>query len=143
MDRIQTQTVGQTTHNPQMQRGQKLTLCTICPHTGTACQVGHAMMAQLQKAISTAGDSIEEGFEISGYVEMGGCGRPCLLAYHGSRTTTHLFGDVTEGEDIDALVDYATNNREALNRGTSPAAKGALSRAPAAVMAMSTGQSLS
>lgn len=139
MHRTQTQTVGQTTPLASIPATQQLTMCTICPHTGTACQVGHAMMAHLQKAIASAGDSIEQGFEISGYAEMGGCGRKCLLAYHGTRSSTHLFGDVVEGEDIGALLDYATEHHTALNCGKTPAAATPLTRAPGAVMAMRSG----
>lgn len=140
MNRTQTQTVGQTTKPAPMRARQDVTLCTICPHKGTACQTGFALMAQLQKAIAAAGDSIEDGFEISGYAEMAGCDRPCLLAYHATRDATHLFGDVAEGTDIDALVDYAEIHADALNRGDTPDMPGG--RRPSAVLAMSTGMAL-
>lgn len=118
------------------QAHQKLMLCTMCPHTGGACQRGHTMMAQLHKAISIAGDSIELGFEISGYVEMGGCDRRCLLAYHSSRDSTYVFGDVAEGADIEALVAYAKANASALNRGHTPQLPEAIQQRPGMFLAM-------
>lgn len=140
MNRTQSQTVGETTKPAPMRAKQDITLCTICPHKDTACQTGFALLDQLQKAIAAAGDSIEDGFEISGYAEMGGCDRPCLLAYHGTRDATHLFGDVDEGADIDALVTYAETHADALNRGETPPMPGG--RPPSAVLAMASGMAL-
>ncbi|UWP89741.1 DUF1636 domain-containing protein [Aliiroseovarius crassostreae] len=142
MYRTQMQTVGQTTTTTPTQKGQQLVLCTPCPHTGQICTAGHAMMVQLQQAITAARDSIEDGFEISGHAEMGGCGRTCLVAYHATRSETHVFGDVEEGEDISALLDFARNNHEALNRGTTPLSPSGLQRTPGCVMAMRRGAAL-
>ncbi|MDA5093633.1 DUF1636 family protein [Aliiroseovarius sp. KMU-50] len=142
MNRTSDQTVGPTTSQGTPRATQHLLLCTTCPHKGIACQAGFAMMAQLQRSITDAGSSIQDEFEISGYVELGDCDRKCLLAYHATPNSTYLFGDVEEDEDIGALVAYADTNKAALNRGDHPSAPAPLLRAPGSVMAMGTGSAL-
>lgn len=115
---------------------QQITLCTICPHKGTACQAGFALMAKLQKSIASVRDSLTDDFEIAGYAELTGCDRRCLVAYHGSKNETYLFGDIEENADIDALVDYAQTHQAPLNRGEYPPIPAPLSQTPASVMAM-------
>ncbi|MEP2530240.1 hypothetical protein [Shimia sp.] len=83
---------------------QKITTCTICPHTGAPCQPGYEIARRLCRSILAGGDMIPEDFEISGHVDMVGCLRPCTGAFHATKAACHLFGDVVEGADIDALL---------------------------------------
>ena len=53
-------------------------------------------------AIATARMGAE--FELTGTLAVEGCVRPCLLAWRASATGAWVFGDVTEGADVDALV---------------------------------------
>ena len=59
-------------------------------------------IARLQGAIATARMGAE--FELTGTLAVEGCVRPCLLAWRASATGAWVFGDVTEGADVDALV---------------------------------------
>ncbi|WP_227270152.1 DUF1636 family protein [Roseobacter weihaiensis] len=85
----------------------KITICTSCKHQGTNCRPGYELIERLRNAIETAGDSVTESFEISGVACMAGCGRPCTVAYHGTRKATYLFGDIDPETDIDDLVSFA------------------------------------
>jgi predicted metal-binding protein len=85
----------------------RITVCTSCRHKGEACKPGYELIAKLRAAISAAGDSIAEDFEIAGTACMAGCDRPCTVGYHATRKASYLFGDIAPEEDIDALVDFA------------------------------------
>lgn len=82
----------------------KITNCTICPHTGETCRVGYELARKLCQSITAGGDMIAEDFEITGHVELVGCMRPCTGAFHATKSTCHMFGDVEEGADVDALM---------------------------------------
>ncbi len=86
----------------------KITNCTICPHTGDACHVGFELARKLCQSIVAGGDMIAEDFEITGHVEMVGCMRPCTGAFHATKSTCHMFGDVEEGADVAALMELNT-----------------------------------
>lgn len=88
-------------------QGHQITICTSCKHKGTDCRPGYELIERLRAAITAAGDSISNDFEISGVACMAGCDRPCTVAYHGSRKATYLFGDIDPAEDIDDLVTFA------------------------------------
>ncbi|WIY24374.1 DUF1636 domain-containing protein [Parasedimentitalea psychrophila] len=90
----------------------KITICTSCKHKGTQCRPGYELIAQLQAAISAAGDAVSEEFGVSGVAYMAGCERPCTVAYHGTRKATFLFGDIAPDEDIDDLVVFARQYAE-------------------------------
>lgn len=85
----------------------QITICTSCRHTGTSCRPGYALIERLRQAIAMAGDSVSDGFEVSGVACMAGCDRPCTVAYHASRKATYLFGDIDPDTDIDDLVRFA------------------------------------
>ncbi len=85
----------------------RITICTSCKHKGTQCQPGFELIEKLKTAIQAAGDTITDGFEISGVACMAGCDRPCTVAYHGSRKATYLFGDIDPDVDVDDLVAFA------------------------------------
>ncbi len=82
----------------------KITNCSICPHTGEACRPGFELARKLCQSICASGDLIAEDFEISGHVEMPGCMRPCTGAFHATKSTCHMFGDVETGADVDMLL---------------------------------------
>ncbi|MGC3939624.1 DUF1636 family protein [Roseobacter sp. EG26] len=88
----------------------RITICTSCPHKGRSCAPGYELIARLRAAIDVAGDTITDDFEISGVAFVAGCGRPCTLAYHGTRTAAYLFGDVDAEADIGTLVTLARQN---------------------------------
>ncbi len=90
---------GTTTH--------RITVCTSCKHKGTDCRPGYELIEKLRRAIAAAGDSITEGFAVSGVACMAGCDRPCTVAYHGTQKATYLFGDMNPDDDIDDLVAFA------------------------------------
>lgn len=139
MNRIQTKDTSLRSPKQGDHTSQQMVLCTICPHKGTACQEGFALMARLQKSIEAAGSSLAPDFEISGYAELTGCDRRCLLAYHGTKDETYLFGDVEKDADIPALVDYAQTHQVPLNRGDTPPVPARLTQSPASIMAMGHG----
>jgi len=85
----------------------QITICTTCKHKGTTCNPGYELISQLRAAIAAAGDSLSDEFEISGIACMAGCERPCTVAYHSTRKTTYLFGDIMPDSDIDDLVAFA------------------------------------
>ncbi|MBO9477209.1 DUF1636 domain-containing protein [Shimia sp. R11_0] len=85
----------------------RITVCTSCRHKGEDCRPGYELIAKLRRAISEAGDSIPEDFEISGTACLAGCDRVCTVAYHATRKASYLFGDIQSDDDIDALVDFA------------------------------------
>lgn len=82
----------------------KITSCTICPHTGEACRVGYELARKLCQSIAAGGDLITEDFEITGHVEMVGCTRPCTGAFHATKSSCHMFGDVEAGADVAELM---------------------------------------
>ncbi|MEO0666063.1 MAG: DUF1636 domain-containing protein [Pseudomonadota bacterium] len=90
-----------------MGHNHKITVCTSCRHKGSTCRPGYELIEKLRRAIEAAGDSVPEGFEISGVACMAGCDRPCTVAYHGTRKATYLFGDIEPDEDINDLVAFA------------------------------------
>ncbi len=77
-------------------------MCQDCPHRGTVCGPGLMLLNRLQGAIATARMGPE--FELTGTLAVEGCVRPCLLAWRVSASGAWVFGDVTEGTDVDALV---------------------------------------
>lgn len=85
----------------------QISMCTMCRHKGVACQAGYELIARLNKAMMTAGDSLTEDFEISGTATLTGCDRPCLVAYHSSLEGSYLFGDIDPDVIVDDLVSYA------------------------------------
>lgn len=82
----------------------KITNCTICPHTGEVCHVGYELARKLCQSISAGGDLVSEDFEITGHVDMVGCMRPCNGAFHATKSTCHMFGDVERGADVEGLM---------------------------------------
>jgi predicted metal-binding protein len=100
------------------------------------------LIAKLRAAITSAGDAIAENFEISGVACMAGCDRPCTVAYHSTRKTTYLFGDIEPDTDIEDLVTFA-QQYEAMDSGwcssTDRPGKlrtSTLARVPAAIIAI-------
>ncbi len=89
------------------QKTHRITICTSCKHKGTECRPGFELIEKLRAAISAAGDAATDDFEVSGVACMAGCDRPCTVAYHGSRKTTYLFGDIDSAVDIGDLVTFA------------------------------------
>ncbi|WP_299685217.1 DUF1636 domain-containing protein [uncultured Tateyamaria sp.] len=85
----------------------KITICTSCRHKGTECRPGYELIERLRKAIALAGETVTDGFEVSGVACMAGCDRPCTVAYHGTRKATYLFGDIDPDTDIDDLLSFA------------------------------------
>ena len=77
-----------------MTRKDETIICTTCPITGGACLQGHALLTRLSAAIGAAGDTLDEGFEISGAADVTGCGRACRLAWRATRDEAWLAGDV-------------------------------------------------
>ncbi len=94
---------------------QRITICTSCRHTSRTCQLGYELIAKLRAAISAAGDSIPENFEISGTAALPGCGIACTVGYHANHGASHFFGDIEPNEDIDALVRFAKENATKLD----------------------------
>ncbi|WP_299355234.1 hypothetical protein [uncultured Shimia sp.] len=82
----------------------QITRCSICPHTGEACHIGFELARKLCQSISAGGDMISDDFEITGHIELVGCMRPCTAAFHATKKACHMFGDVIEGADVDALL---------------------------------------
>lgn len=81
-----------------------ITHCTTCPHTGEACRIGYELARKLCQSITAVGDMISDDFEITGHVEMVGCKRPCTGAFYATKDSCHMFGDVAEGADVEALM---------------------------------------
>lgn len=120
----------------------RITICTSCRHTGSACRPGHELIDRLRRAIALAGDSVTQSFEVSGVACMAGCERPCTVAYHATRKATYLFGDIEPDTDIDDLVAFA-RQYGALQDGWCAAterpgklATATLARVPAAMLAV-------
>lgn len=88
-------------------QNHKITVCTSCKHKGTDCRPGFELIEKLRAAINAAGDAVCDDFEISGVASLAGCDRPCIVAYHGSRKATYLFGDIDPAVDINDLVAFA------------------------------------
>ncbi|GAA6164376.1 hypothetical protein NBRC116590_20800 [Pelagimonas sp. KU-00592-HH] len=82
----------------------KITFCSMCPHTGQTCRPGFEMARKLCQSISASGDLIADDFEMSGHVEMVGCSRPCVGVFHATKSACHMFGDVEQDADVDALL---------------------------------------
>lgn len=91
------------THTNQYQ----ITTCTACRHRDSGHCPGLQMLTQLSASIDKAGPLIDDSFEISGTVAVPSCDRPCRVAYHGSRDSAMLFGDVDPTDDIADLMAYA------------------------------------
>ncbi|RID92487.1 DUF1636 domain-containing protein [Gemmobacter lutimaris] len=81
----------------------QMLVCQSCPHVGRECRPGLNLLIQLRGAIALAG--VGEEFELSGTLCVEGCQRPCTLAWRVAAGETWLFGDVEDGQDIDALVE--------------------------------------
>ena len=120
----------------------RITVCTSCKHKGEPCRPGYELIARLRKAIELAGDSISEDFEISGAACMAGCDRPCTVAYHATRKSSYLFGDISPEDDVDDLVEFA-RQYAVLHDGWCSSAdrpgklrRTTLARIPAAILAM-------
>ncbi|PTX47875.1 uncharacterized protein DUF1636 [Gemmobacter caeni] len=80
----------------------QMLVCQSCPHVGRECRPGLNLLIQLRGALALAGVGAE--FELSGTLCVEGCQRPCTLAWRVASGETWLFGDVEDGQDIDALV---------------------------------------
>ena len=126
----------------------RITVCTSCRHKGTDCRPGYELIAKLRSAMDAAGDAVTEDFEISGVACMAGCGRPCTVAYHGTRKATYLFGDIEPDQDIEDLVAFARHYAE-LNDGWCSSLDrpgklrtSTLARVPAAMIAVEQSESL-
>lgn len=120
----------------------RITICTSCRHKGSQCRPGYELIKRLRPAIALAGDALPEHFEISGVACMAGCGRPCAVAYHGTRKATYLFGDIDPETDIEDLVAFARQYAY-LHDGWCASVdrpgklrKATLARIPAAIVAM-------
>lgn len=126
-----------------MNRTEHVSLSTPCAHKdGAPCQAGYELIHRLRRAIEMAGDTVAEDFEIAGTANVTGCDRTCTLAYHSTRDTAHVFGDVSADEDVTDLLTLADQYRAAddgWNSGvdvtTLPAAH-MLARVPAAMVAI-------
>ena len=94
--------------NGKFNSDQRIILCTDCPHRGSHCAPGYAILARLQMAVAAAGDTLEKDFLIEGTTRLQSCAppcsRPCTLAWRASRSQTWLFGDVPAEADIETLV---------------------------------------
>lgn len=77
-------------------------MCQDCPHRAGACGPGLMLLNRLQGAVATARMGPE--FELTGTLAVAGCVRPCLLAWRVSAAGAWVFGDVSEGADVDVLV---------------------------------------
>ncbi|OAN93049.1 DUF1636 family protein [Sulfitobacter geojensis] len=126
------------------QNNHRITVCTSCKHKGTTCRPGFELIEKLQAVIIEAGDAIAEDFEISGVACMAGCGRPCTVAYHGSRKATYLFGDIDPAQEVGDLVTFAQQYTH-LHDGWCSSVdrpgklrKSTLSRVPSAMIALET-----
>ncbi|MCG7494465.1 DUF1636 family protein [Thalassobius sp. Cn5-15] len=126
-----------------MDRTHKVSICTPCAHKGgSPCQAGYDLIHRLRRAIEMTGDSVAEDFEISGTASVTGCDRNCTLAYHSTRDTSHVFGDVAPDEDVDTLLELAAEYAAAdspWSKSPDPAALPAathLTRLPAAMVAV-------
>lgn len=84
-------------------------VCTTCRHKAAACAPGLELIEKLRAAIALAERSgAAPDFSVSGIACMAGCTRPCTVAFRASGKATYLFGDVDPKDDIDALVDFAS-----------------------------------
>lgn len=126
----------------------RITICTSCKHTGTACRPGYELIVRLQKAMAAAGGAVSEKFQVSGVACMAGCDRPCTVAYHGTRKATYLFGDIDPETDIEDLVAFAKQYGD-LNDGWCTSAdrpgklrNSTLARVPAAILASQESEAL-
>lgn len=128
------------------QTSHRITVCITCKHKGTACQPGYELIAKLREAIDAAGDSIPEAFEVSGVACMAGCDRPCTVAYHGTRKSTYLFGDIESDSDIEDLVAFARQYAHVHDGWTTSfdrpgkLKKTTLARVPASIIALEPSQ---
>jgi predicted metal-binding protein len=126
-----------------MNRTEHVSLSTPCAHKdGAPCQAGYDLINRLRRAIEMAGDTVAEDFEISGTACVTGCNRTCTLAYHSTRDTSHVFGDVSADADVTDLLKLADQYRAAddgWNSGvdtTALPAAARLTRLPAAMVAV-------
>lgn len=85
----------------------RITVCTVCRHTGTHCQPGAALIEKLNAAVFSAGLVSNGDFKIEGTACMAGCSRPCTVAFSATGKTTYLFGDIHGDEDVEALINFA------------------------------------
>lgn len=85
----------------------RITVCTICRHTGSHCQPGAALIDKLNSAVSTAGLTGNGDFKVEGTVCMAECSRPCTIAFSATGKTTYLFGDIEGDEDVASLIAFA------------------------------------
>lgn len=120
----------------------RVSICTSCRHKGRSCKPGYALIKQLHAAVEAAGGAVGDDFEIAGTACMTGCDRPCVVAYHVSRSAAYMFGDVDPDDDIDDLIDFA-REYAVLHDGwcgapycPGAAHKTTLTRVPAAIIAV-------
>ena len=82
--------------------------CTMCPKTGTACTAGVQLARQLAQAVSAAGDSLAEDFEMTGHGRLDGCCEgACGVVYRLCKRQFGVFCGVSEDTDPDALMAVA------------------------------------
>lgn len=86
----------------------QIVVCTRCRHTGSECRPGADLIKRLRAAIDMAEKAgAGDDLEVSGMACLAGCSRPCTVAFRADGKATYLFGDIEEGADIDALVEFA------------------------------------
>lgn len=86
------------------QKSQSISLCTQCCHTGQACTASIDFGSVLANSADRARGLVGDAFSASGFVELGGCVRPCMAGWHIDQTGTYMFGDVNSNDDLADLV---------------------------------------
>lgn len=86
----------------------RILVCTSCkgrhdddPHPGPE------LIAHLRARLDRASNTLPEPFEVAGVACMGGCKRPCAIAYQAVGKASYLFGDIELATDLQDLVGFA------------------------------------
>lgn len=86
---------------------QSISLCTQCCHTGQVCTASVDFGSVLSNSAERARGLVGDAFSASGFVELGGCVRPCTAGWHIDQTGTYMFGDVSSNDDLTDLIQLA------------------------------------
>lgn len=82
--------------------------CTTCPNTGRACAAGIRLARQLARAVSAAGDSVADDFEMTGHGRLDGCCEAgCGVVYRLCKGQFGVFCGVSEDTDPESLMAVA------------------------------------
>lgn len=82
--------------------------CTTCPRTNRPCAAGVSLARQLAKAVSAAGASVADDFEVTGHGKLDGCcDGDCGVVYRLNKARFGVFCGVPEDTDAGALMAVA------------------------------------